>query len=335
MRGLAYTATATLFALATTHCTSLDSPDDNYCNFHSCDAAAVTAVDPPDGGWWCENPATKLAVTTVLPPVYPMPAPTTVRYLVPIVNFQSIAANPSHFKLVSPNDISITACGGNLCPANGSGVIVPTPPSPSRPAYGIDLPFGFNGSILINSTPDAGVQYYPTAYSFGGQLVGTRQPDGGAAPVLDMDGTPIVQGQPIAPLPVDTIESFYAGLGGTIVPGEGLLVARLLDCNGNRAAGVTLTVQVPKLNAGATGYYLTTNESPQSIEPGALPKTDTNGDVCGYANVDPKNYTLMGTTPDGLANYGLTTLAPILPNTLNEVEVRTDVPPPGTQPIGR
>ncbi|MGD0678834.1 MAG: hypothetical protein ABSC94_25800 [Polyangiaceae bacterium] len=248
--------------------------------------------------------------------------PETVRYIVPIVDFASVAANAPN-PLVNPADIVIVACPGGNCPATG-GAIAFVPPSPALAAYQIDLPYNFFGSVLIMSAPDASAgapDYIPTDYFFGGPLVGTRLPDGG--PLLAPDGTPVVEGIPITPITYSTLDSFYQGVGGMFDMTKGLLVARLLDCNGNRAAGVTLNVQNPGM---ATGYTLYSDYLPVQAVPGQpFPISDSHG-VSGYANLDPRNYIVSATTPDGKATYAQMTVATILANVLTEVELRTDVP---------
>jgi hypothetical protein len=318
LRRVAATAAAFSIALAMTGCSSPKPSGDTYCSVFSCPDSggqASTIVDAStDSPWWCDNGVT--ATTTVPPPTYPADAmlPTTVRYVVPIVDFSSLAAGVP--TLIDPRAIVVLACPGGECPDGGSTIA--TPPSKAVPAYQIDLPYNFTGSILITNSPQAPAGapvYMPTNYIFGGPMVGTRQADGTAirSPV---DGVPVVNGLPIAPIDYVKLASFFMGLGPTMLDvTKGLLVARTLDCNGKVTSGVLLNV------AGATGIPYTLESDYMAVQGPFI--TDTHA-VAGYANMDQKNYNVTGTTPHGTV-YGLV-LAEMRANTLTEVEIRTDVP---------
>jgi hypothetical protein len=234
-----------------------------------------------------------------------------VRYDLPIFDFASAAGgNPMAVKVQS-----IVGCPGITTGCTpDAGAVIPfavTPPtSAAAPYYQIDLPYNFDGSILMMA---AG--YIPTEYFLGGPLVGTALPDGG--PILDKDGTPVVVGLAIAPTTYLTLDDFFGDLMLTRDPTKGLIVARLLDCNGNRAANVVLEIKNYGMGQGFTllngGYTPVTGQPP--------PPTEGRG-VSGYANMTPGTYVVDAIAPNG-NHYGATA-AVVVANTLTLLEIRTD-----------
>jgi hypothetical protein len=314
MRGLAGTAAALLLALATTHCSGLESAHDTYGSVHP--------VDPADHSspWWCDQGSDPF-MSVVPPPTYSTPPASSarVRYDLPIYDFQ--LASGGKFSPVTVIQ-SLVGCPGvhalTACLDGGAVIPYAVAPPVSTAGYQIDLPYNFDGAIALTA---AG--YMPTEYFLGGPLLGTAGTDGG--PMLDKDGTPVVMGQPIAPILYDTLDELFSGVtvsGVTAMrdPTKGLLVARLLDCNGMRAGGVVLEIQnfVPSDGLGFTlvnGGYI-----PQGGQP--PPPTEPGRGVSGYANMPPSDYRVDAIAPSG-RHYGLTSVT-IVANVLTLLEIRTD-----------
>jgi hypothetical protein len=344
MRGVAGTAAVLFIALATMHCSSLDSAEDTFCTFHcsadppSSSSSGVIVDAGPDGPWSCEMNGT--AVSNVPAPVYPPDAtPSMVTYALPIVDLHSAAVNaPSAGPLLQagtsqPLTATILACPAESCVAPNSTmpIAVTIPPKFGGELYEITLPFQFNGGILINGSgypmgsmgwssmgfagPTDSQSYIPLQYFFGGPLVGSTGPDGGP--------TPTVTGIAIAVPTYDWLDQLFTDVHATRDPTKAILVARVLDCNGNRAAGVTLNVTPP---SNGTGFTLLTDyqAGPPVAKGSAPPATDLHG-VAGYFNMDaPGSYEVTAVTPDGKAMYGVYTIAPMLQGVVTEIELRTD-----------
>jgi hypothetical protein len=223
-----------------------------------------------------------------------------VRYALPIIDFAS-AINNAPMPVPMP---TIVAC--NFTDPNCTAPITPLAltVSPQSPiTYLIDLRYGFNGSLRITA-----MNYIPTQYFFGGPLVGT--PAGTTDPTDP--ATPLISGLFITPLS----EKDYPFYSGNIPRDmtKGIFGPRLLDCNGDRGAGVTLEVTDPT----GRGFALISNV-PVFGTP--IPVTDGRG-VAGYADMTPNHYVADAIAPDG-AHYGRTGMV-ILPNTVTILEIRTD-----------
>jgi len=302
---------AAFLVFATTRCSGLQPTEDSFCSLYGCrdgdpdgsatggDAGIDALTSSHANPWWCE--VNGIAMTVVPPPAAPT-NPTIVRYYLPIIDFSSALNNTPSFV---PN-VDILGCQNSNPTCAGDAGVVPTVHAPtSAKGYGIDLPYGFSGGILINSPG-----YIPTEYFFGGPLVG--EPDGG----VDTDGTPVVYGLYVTPLLESAAEPFFAAAGLSPIPGTGVFAPRLLDCNGNRAAGTSLSVTDP--NGGQP--FTLVNNLPLFHDP-PLP-TDSRG-VTGYFNIPPGTYPVAGVTPDG-GLFGVNTPAVVVANTVTIIEIRTD-----------
>ena len=340
MRRLAGTAVVLLALSGATGCSSLESAADTFCTFNSCpdisppgndgggpglDAtvaadteAAADASDAQDTQdtqdapsdaprlpWWCE--ANGSAQTRVDPLPAPNPKPMKVRYRFQIFDFGSAVNNLPRFV----TNLTFISCTNSDpgCVGVDAGTVKPplavTTPTMTAPYYQIDLPYGFSGSIRITSPG-----YIPTQYFFGGPLVG--MPSGA---IDTTDGTLLIQGAYITPITEADADRLYQQLGMVARdPNLGLLGARLLDCNGDRAAFAFLKVTSPT----GLGYSLVQN-LPVLGDP---PQTDSRA-VAGYVNMAVRNYFAEGLTPNG-GSYGRNTPTVIEANTLTILEIRTD-----------
>jgi hypothetical protein len=338
MRGVAGTAAVLFIALATTHCSSLDSAEDTFCTFHC-------SADPPESGtggpivdaglgpWWCERDGSS-AVSNVPAPPWDA-SPQNVTYVLPIVDLQTAAANPNGGPLLEagtsqPLTATILACPANQCVSSDGATTTPTmvtvPAAGRGIYYDVTLNYEFTGGLLINASgypvgpagftgPTNPQSYIPFQYFFGGPLVGSTGP---------MGPTPFVMGLPLAIPTYAWLDHLFTSVQAVRDPSKAILVARVLDCNGNRAMGVTLNVS-PSSNG--TGFTLLSDyQAGPPVAPGQPPPaTDTHG-VAGYFNMDvnvQKDYLVTAITPDGVP-YGKNTIANMLPGVVTEIELRTD-----------
>jgi hypothetical protein len=272
-------------------------------------------------------------VSDVPAPAWDGGQPPTITYVLPLVDFQSAAANATPMPLSKngqPLTATILECPAGACVSPDGGSMTPVvtlPPKGGGEIYDIALTYGFTGAILINPSgytigPDGFMGqpdpqgYIPILYFFGGPLYGTPGPNG---------PSPSVMGVAIAIPTYYWLDHLFSEVIATRDATKAILVVRILDCNGNRASGVTLSV-TPSSGPQATGFTLgqdyEAEQSPVAVgQP--PPPTDSHG-VAGYFNMNPGNYTVSAVTMDG-AKYVTNTPAHMLQGIVTEVELRTDV----------
>lgn len=298
-------------------CTELDSESDDYCGLvlggRDCPEDA-----PPDGGNMTPSgpPGPFDCLPGGEPPFVPMsPAPPLVNYIVGVVD----ATNPDPNR--SPTDLTIRACVAQnpecLPGSEVPSIVTQTVPNAPGAAKSILLPYGLNGYLVLQAPG-----YLRTEYYFGGPMIGAPTPTNPAgdsfelpvppeaAPLLMVPpGTriqvPIVRGQPIAMVRDTEVDALFADLanGRQRDVNAGLIALRMLDCNGERAAGVSLDMDANDLGNGF-GFVVTANNIPRPSNPSS-PSGPTEGQQggAGFANVPPGGYSPRGILEDGTV-YG-------------------------------
>jgi hypothetical protein len=197
------------FVLLSLSCTAFEPASDRLPD------AAV-----PELEWQC------LHAPRSIPP--PATFPERITYLVPIVDFDSQRRSPT-----AVPGLEITVCNGARCDAPlpaCAGVLAPDCVGIQQVAadppfiYTLSFPYGFADAVLRLQAPGyAGVDYL-----LGGPMVGTA------------DGAPVVNGLVISMPLWATAEKLSRDVGVSPSPDQRTLTLRALDCDGQRAPGVTV-----------------------------------------------------------------------------------------------
>jgi hypothetical protein len=197
-----------------------------------------------------------------------------VQYVVPVVDFFA-QAMPT-----AVPDLEVQVCGDAACaselPLCGGGVEPCYGLSVDGPELAFDFPFGLDGALRF-SAPG----YVDLDYALGGPMVGTQ------------DGSLAVSGNPIAMIAAEARDRFYAQLGRSVDASRGMLMARVIGCDGLPAHSVTVTPLQGDFS-DATAFVLGDAAVPQ-LGP-AL--TDGFGSA-GYINVAPQRASVIGSAATG------------------------------------
>ena len=193
-------------------------------------------------------------------------------------------------------------------PAGSGGSLV------TAPVYTVGMQYGTNGYLRMNAPG-----YLQTEYYLGGPLVGGR--DGAmtdGAPVVK-GLLPLVKGQPLTPIKELDADNLATAISVTRIASDAILAVRTIDCNGNLAKGVTLSLNLP--DHGLPFTYL----SGQVLSTDQSLVTDVQG-IAGFANVPLStafvNVSVEGIAPDG-THYGKINVT-IRKGTFTGTEVRPD-----------
>jgi hypothetical protein len=313
MRGFIGTVFGALAAYGcTTLAPSTDTCSDVLCpkstgQISSTGSSSGSPSPPPPGNWDCLN---GLGTQSL-----PSSSPRVVTYIVPIVDFGTPPSLLSTSTPVIP-DLKIQACrSGGLDPAAPVGdagsvsCLLPLSSMASTPLADAGRPFVYaiplpsNTDIWLSITAS---NYIPTAYFFGGQLLGSQ------------DGGPVVQGAAIATLMTETAVGLEQGGGITLDPSKGILALRAVDCDGARAKGVSVRLDdASAMAVGGRGFTLKM-DVPKFHDP--PDPTDERG-VAGFANVGaPYNVDAYGISPEG-HHYGDVTVR-VNPGQFTLVDIR-------------
>lgn len=258
------------FILLSLSCTPFEPGSDRLP-----DAAA------PEPEWQC------LRAPPGLPP--PVAAEGRVIYEVPIVDFDSQQGAPA-----AVPGLQLTVCNSAQCdPAVPpcAGVLTPDCVDVRQMAddppflYTLSFPHGFEAAVLRLQAP----RYASVDYVLGGPMLGS--PDGAA----------VVTGFAIAMPLWATAERISLEMGSPPSPEQRALLLRALDCNGERAAGVT--VQTLESVPGGIPFTLS-NASPTRQE---MLVTGARG-VAGLIGLPSPTIDVIGVSPSGLELGGPTTL---------------------------
>jgi hypothetical protein len=177
---------------------------------------------------------------------------------------------------VMPPELDIRLCALNdvFCSAPQTPSI--TMPVSGRPdVLGLELPYGFEGHLLLIAPG-----YVPTAYYFLGPMIG------GA------DGSSFVVGESILLYDAPTLdEQLNLLLGDQLVREGGLLTVRAIDCLGQLSDGV----RVELLGTDAQAW-VELNGLMVRNDDGSL-TTDTSG-IAGFVNLPASATIVEGVAPD-------------------------------------
>jgi hypothetical protein len=206
--------------------------------------------------------------------------PERVTYVVPIVDFDSQRAVPDGVP-----GLQITVCDSAQCdppvPAC-SGVLAPdcvdVQPAPADPPflYTLSFPYGLDAAVLRLRAPG----YAELDYVLGGPMVGGP------------GGVPFVNGLVIAMPLRATAEKISLEMGASPSPDQHTLMLRALDCDGQRAAGVS--VRTPGSEQGIA-FIL----SDDALTRRDTFVTDARG-VAGLTGVLSPTIDVMGVSPSGI-----------------------------------
>lgn len=263
--------------LANSSCSDLDDRLDTYR-----DRIGEGGAPPTTDEWDC------LDDTPPAAPAMPLPG---VAYVVPVVDF----ANPP--TPIPGLKIKVCQTGDRDCAIPVKSSV--TQPDPMRPfLYRVDLPYGFDGYLDLSAENYIGTEYY-----FGGIVVGGQ------------DGQASITGEAIPPPTLVTADNLVKDLARSVRdPDKGILAVRTIDCNGKRAAGVT--VRLKENLDDALAYTLIRNLPVFAVPPRP---TDSRG-VAGFVNVRDGTVEVEGVLPDG-RTYGSVPVR-ARANKLTVVEVR-------------
>lgn len=219
----------------------------------------------------------------------PDPPPAVVAYDTSFGSF----ANPAQ----SPRLLALSVCWlADMDCASPVQQVMGSLPQPIR--MPLELPFGFQGYLRLESPDHAPAEYY-----LGGPMLG------------DALGESSVRGEPIALLDSDDLRSLSAAGGPPLDTSLGLLLLRAVDCQGRRAAGVQLS-----LSAGGVPWVLV-NGLPVFSEDPRL-STDASG-LVGFVNVPLGNLLIEGHIPATGARFGATALR-VRAGSVTMAEIRPD-----------
>ena len=247
----------------------------------------------PEPAWRC------LGAPPQLPP--PVITPERITYVVPIVDFDSQRGVSAPVP-----GLGITVCDSAQCdppvPAC-SGVLTPDCVDVQEMAadpsllYALSFPYGFDDAVLRLQAPG----YADIDYVLGGPMVGSPE------------GAPVVNGLVIAMPLWTTAQSISLELGSSPSPDQHTLLLRALDCDGQRASGVT--VQSLKTGQGI----------PFILSEDARPRRDTlvtsARGVAGLIAVPSPKVDVIGMSPSGIEFGGPTTIE-LRPSVVTVAELR-------------
>jgi hypothetical protein len=263
------------------------------------------------------NPNPKWDCLSKPPPTLPklMSTPQVVVYNVPIFDF----ANPPS---TIPN-LSIAACSISdvNCPTTSEVELAPVSgPMPFQttfgglpvtvPVYTLLMPYGIDAYLRLRAPG-----YLQFEYPLGGALISQ---DGVLTNVPGVGMAAVVVAPILTPVKQTDADRFANQIGITRDPGAALIAVRAVDCQGQPAAGVTLTLA----QAGGLAFSYLSNQ-PLSTNPPS--PTDQNG-IAGFANIklgdglQNFNVTVEATDPNG-TKYGKMVLD-VRPNQLTSGEIR-------------
>ena len=250
------------------------------CSGYASGADTAQQFLPADPAWACLNqPPGSLPVLS--------PVPKYIVYAVPIFDY----ANPP----TPVAELKIAACqvSDTICPvANEVGQVQLPVAYPTTiggvpvtvPLYQIVMPYGVNAYLRL-SAPG----YVTGEYLFGGPLVSL---DGKTTPLPDGSMAAVLSGLPITPLAEADANSFANSIGVTRDPQAAIIAMRTVDCNGELAAGCSLSLSPS--DSPSILPFATDGSRPLSTNP---PKpTDATG-YAGFANIPLK---------PGLKNFNVT-----------------------------
>lgn len=315
---------------ASVACTELDPETDNCISVgtSNCEPPPVPDSGDEDPLFWCLPDGEPEFV----PPETPSPF---VNYVVAIID-----ANVPNPNVQLPN-LQIRACLDMdfNCSAPLPSIVLPVPGAPAA-LTSILVPRNANVTMHLRLTADG---YVESHYYFGGPMIGAPEPIGSVenftvpealAPAL-MAATgmtipagtvipvPTVRGENLAMVRDSQIESFFQ----TIAQGEprdtmaGIIALRMIDCNGDRAPGVSLD---PRASIGdGFGFVLPQNNVPArtDVRDIAGPTVPGDGGGAGFANVPRGGYLPVGVLEGGRTYGGLISFN-VQPNVLTNGEVR-------------
>lgn len=231
------------------------------------------------------------------------PEPGRVVYTVPVVDFYSQPTAPTPVGGLGIKVCQNPECSPAVPECTGNDLLPCVYITKSPVLQVISFPYAFSNAVLRLSAPG----YIDLDYMLGGPMIGT--PGGG----LD------VQGQPVAMLSEASGATIHAALGfPSVDPTLGVLTARTLDCNGQRAAGVTVEALSGNME-NATAFSLSNG---QQVSPSIL-RTDERG-VAGFINVPAQNIDVQARAPYGRTFAEYTTLQ-IRPYTITVAELRPGI----------
>jgi len=177
--------------------------------------------------------------------------------------------------------------------------------------------------------------YMPTEYFLGGPLVGSPTgesfeltvPEQLAPLAMEPPGTeitvPIVRGLPIPMVKQELIAGFFRDIaqGEMMDANAGIVAFRMIDCNGNRAAGVSLDM-AGELDNGF-GFVISQNNVPTRSDPPDLAGPTVSGPAggAGFANLPTRPYTPKGVLSDN-REYGGRVAFRLRPGTITNGEIR-------------
>jgi hypothetical protein len=307
MRRIASTAFTFGAIAAMLGCTNLENGSDTYrsklvpgaggsSGSGGTTSQGGSAGNVPDPRWVClDSP----------PAATPMPKAPTVAYIAPIVDY----ANPPNALTTMTAAIAglnVLVCSTTdyqcLHPISSAGLdggpmlVVADPMRPF--IYKIDLPFNADVFLRVN-----GPDYLQLEYYFGGPIIGNQK------------GDPQIVGDAIPPLTISAVNDFLSR-GGKPSPHDikkGILAARTVDCNAQRAEGIT--VRRTGSDPGSFAYTLQANVP---LFEDNYP-TDGRG-VAGWANLEPGTFNVEGVLSDG-RSYG-NVLVQIRANQITLIDIR-------------
>jgi hypothetical protein len=250
------------------------------CSGYASGADTAQQFLPVDPAWACLNQA-----PGQLPVLSPIPK--YIVYAVPIFDY----ANPP----TPVAGLNVAACqvSDTNCPvANEVGLVQPPTPYMTTiggvpvtvPLYQIVMPYGVDAYLRL-SAPG----YVTGEYLFGGPLVSldgktTMLPDGTLAAVLS--------GLPITPLAKADADRFANSIGITRDPNAAIIAMRTIDCNGELAAGCSLSLSL----SDSPGVVPFATDGIRALSANPPKPTDASG-YAGFANIPLKA---------GLQNFNVT-----------------------------
>jgi hypothetical protein len=229
--------------------------------------------------------------------------PARVRYELPVFDFDSQSNAPR-----AVPGLEVQVCGSGSCEQPLSQC---TPAAPTaleqcyRSSVGerpfelvFDLPYGFSNATLRFTAPG----YAELDYVLGGPMIG--------AP----DGEMVIRGVPLPMFSETARSTVHADLGMSPVdPARGVLLGRVLNCEGARAAGVKVEPMARDAVPGAVAFRF---ESSLLAVPSPL-ETAAPG-IAGFVNLLPGAIGIHAQTPGG----EIATAVRVRPNVITIAELR-------------
>lgn len=294
-----------LLALSALSCRELDPTVDTCISTGVCEEDNEVTEDsgldpdPSTTPWGC--------LTNPYRP--PAERPENVLFAMAVVDFNNPSAEVAipglNIQVCQPSDLTCAQPLTGTPQMPGPIRVLQMVPDQPPPLFLVGLPFGFNGYLRLNAPG-----FLQTEYYFFGELG------------LNFEGLgtesmpPLVRGETITLPQEDRIAEFFDAI--TRTPRDvdtGIVALRTFDCQGNRAADVSLEIL-----SDTTG-----DEIPWVFSQGYPlrdTKTDSQG-VAGFANLSPSDgntVRIQGINPSGIP-YGSVTL-PVRASTLTFAEVR-------------